>query len=49
MQVSCRTREIAEDVLVLAQEAMRETGEYFKFRMPLDTDGKIGANWAECH
>lgn len=49
VQVSCRTREIAEDVLVLAQEAMRETGEYFKFRMPLDTDGKIGANWAECH
>lgn len=49
VQISCRTREIAEDVLETAQQAMRETGEFFNFRMPLDTEGKIGTSWADCH
>lgn len=48
-QAACRTPEIAEDVCKVAQEAMRKTQEYFKFRVQLDTEGKIGKNWAECH
>ena len=49
MQVACRTTEIAEEFLVCAQEAMREVGDIFKIRIQLDTDGKIGKNWADCH
>lgn len=48
-QWACRTPEIAEIVVSEAQAAMRETQEFFGFRMQLDTDGKIGKNWAECH
>lgn len=48
-QWACRTPEIAETVVAEAQAAMRETQEFFSFRMQLDTDGKIGKNWAECH
>lgn len=48
-QWACRTPEIAEIVVAEAQAAMRETQEFFGFRMQLDTDGKIGKNWAECH
>ena len=48
-QCACRTPEIAQLVLDTAQAAMRETGEYFGFRMQLDTEGKIGQNWADCH
>lgn len=49
IQVACRTQSIAEDVVKTAQEAMRATEEYFKFRVQLDTEGKIGKNWADCH
>lgn len=48
-QCACRTPEIAQLVLDTAQAAMRETGEYFGFRMQIDTEGKIGQNWADCH
>lgn len=49
IQLACRTHEIAEIVLEEAQAAMRDTQDYFGFRMQLDTEGKIGKNWAECH
>ena len=49
IQVSCRTKEIAEIVVREAQAAMRDTQEYFKFRVQLDTEGKIGKNWCDCH
>lgn len=49
IQVAARTKEIAEDIVKLSQQAMRNTGDYFKFRCQLDTDGKIGKNWADCH
>ena len=49
IQVACRTEEIALAVVEVAQEAMRKTQEFFKFRVQLDTEGKIGKNWAECH
>lgn len=48
-QCACRTPAIAQLVLDTAQAAMRETQEYFGFRMQLDTEGKIGKNWADCH
>lgn len=49
IQVAARTQSIAEDIVKLAQEAMRNTGSIFRFRCQLDTDSKIGANWADCH
>lgn len=49
IQVACRTKEIAEDCVKIAQEAMRKTQEHFKFNCRLDTEGKIGNNWYDCH
>lgn len=49
IQVACRTKEIAEDVIKIAQDSMRETQEFFKFNCQLDTEGKIGNDWYECH
>lgn len=48
-QIACRTREIAEDCVRIAQKSMRQTQEFFKFNCQLDTEGKIGANWFDCH
>lgn len=33
----------------LAVTAIREAGEYFNFRLPLDGEFKSGLNWAETH
>jgi len=33
----------------LAVQSIKEAGEYFKFRCPLDGEWKIGANWQETH
>ena len=49
IQVACRTKEIAEIVVSEAQQAMRDTQQYFKFNIQLDTEGIIGHNWADCH
>lgn len=49
IQVACRTQEIAQQVIDTAQQAMRNVGEHFKFRCRLDTEGKMGPNWAVCH
>lgn len=49
IQVACRTKEIAQQVIDTAQQAMRNVGEHFKFRCRLDTEGKMGPNWAVCH
>ena len=49
IQIACRTPEIAQLVLDTAQSAMRETQEYFGFRMQLDTEGKSGQNWSDTH
>lgn len=49
VQVACRTKDIAEIVVAEAQNAMRDTQAFFNFRVQLDTEGKIGLNWAECH
>lgn len=49
MQIACRTKEIAKIVCEEAQKAMRDTQEFFNFRIQLDTEGKIGHNWFDCH
>lgn len=49
IQVASRTPEIAQVVIDTAQEAMRKVGEHWNFRCRLDTEGKIGPNWAVCH
>lgn len=38
-----------EQVGVLAVQAFRDAGIYFKFRCPLDGEYKAGKNWAETH
>lgn len=48
-QYACRTPEIAEIVKRESQLAMRDTQEFFNFKVRLDTEGKIGATWFECH
>lgn len=49
VQVACRTKEIAEDCVRIAQDSMRQTQEFFNFKCQLDTEGIIGRNWYECH
>ena len=49
IQVACRTEHIAQIVIDTAQEAMRWVGEHWAFRCRLDTEGKMGPNWAVCH
>lgn len=48
-QLACRTQEIADHAMVIAQEAMRKVGAHWDFRCPLDTEGKTGPNWSACH
>lgn len=48
-QYACHTKEIAEDCVRIAQESMRQVQKEFNFRAQLDTEGKIGHNWGECH
>lgn len=49
VQIGCRTEEIAKAAVETAQEAMRWVGDHWNFRCLLDTEGKIGPNWAVCH
>ncbi|CAH7774591.1 Phage DNA-directed DNA polymerase (EC [Escherichia phage vB_Eco_Titus] len=49
VQIAARTEEIAHDIINMCQEAMRFVGESWNFRCPLDTEGKIGRHWADCH
>ncbi|WMX18730.1 DNA polymerase [Yersinia phage vB_YpEc11] len=48
-QLACRTEEIAKVVIEVSQQAMRWVGDHFNFRCQLDTEGKMGPNWAVCH
>ena len=48
-QVACRTQKIAEDAVQIAQASMRQVQEYYGIRCLLDTEGKIGKNWFDCH
>ena len=48
-QIAFRNKELAKRGVELAQQAMRNVQEFFKFKCQLDTEGKIGKNWADCH
>ena len=48
-QTACRTEEIAKIVVEESQKAVRDVQKEFNFRVQLDTEGKIGKNWADCH
>lgn len=41
--------EMAQEVLELACEAIRWSGEFLKIPFPHAGDGSIGANWHDCH
>ena len=38
-----------DKVMALAVESIREAGDYFKFKCPLDGEAKAGTNWADTH
>lgn len=48
IQLACKP-ELAERVGKMAVQAIVETGEFFKLRVPITGEYKIGKNWAECH
>lgn len=48
-QFAARNQEVADALVEVCQFAMRNVGEYYKWRMALDTEGKIGYTWADCH
>lgn len=49
VQIACRTKEIAEDCVKIAQKSMRQTQKFFNFKCQLDTEGIVGSNWYDCH
>lgn len=49
IQIACKTKEIALRSIYLAKEAIHQVEKEFKFRCSLDSEGKIGSNWALCH
>lgn len=48
LQVEAK-EEIADEVGQVLVDSMRRAGEKFGFRIPIDGEYKIGANWAETH
>ncbi|UZZ63887.1 DNA polymerase [Pseudomonas phage PSV6] len=49
LQIAARTPEIGGLIIKVSQEAIRNVGESFDFRCQLDTEGKMGPTWRECH
>lgn len=41
--------ELVEEYKVMAVEAIRKAGKYFKFRCPLDGEAKVGDSWYDTH
>lgn len=48
VQIACR-KEIADKVAAILVETMRDLTAHFGFRIPLDGEAKVGANWKDCH
>ena len=48
VQIECKP-EIADAIGKLAVESIRQAGEHFGMRCPLDGEYKVGNNWADCH
>lgn len=47
-EIECR-EEIAETISHICKENTTKAGEYFKIRMRLDGEAKIGSTWADVH
>jgi DNA polymerase I-like protein with 3'-5' exonuclease and polymerase domains len=47
-QIECRP-ELAETVGRMAVASIRQAGEHFQFRCPLDGDFAVGRTWADTH
>ena len=41
--------DVAEEVASICTTSAAMAGEYYKLRLPIDADAKIGMNWAEVH
>ena len=41
--------DVAEQVASICTTSAAMAGEYYKLRLPIDADAKIGMNWAEVH
>ena len=41
--------ELVEEYKVMAVNAIKKAGEYFKFRCPLDGEAKVGDSWYDTH
>ena len=41
--------ELVEEYKVMAVEAIRKAGQYYKFRCPLDGEAKVGDSWYDTH
>ena len=41
--------EIADEVGKIAVDSIRRAGEFFKLRVPLKAEYRVGNNWAETH
>ncbi len=48
-QHECRTEGDARRLGELAADSIRESGEHFNLRVPMEGDYKIGASWADTH
>lgn len=48
VQIAVR-KEVVDEVAAILVSTMRDLTQHFGFRIPLDGDAKIGANWKECH
>jgi DNA polymerase I len=46
--VECR-EEIAEDVKLISEQAIKEAGEFFNIKCPHEGQGAIGKNWYSIH
>lgn len=49
LQIAARSPKIAELIIEVSQQAIRNVETLFNFRCRLDTDGKIGLTWKDCH
>lgn len=49
VQIACRNKDIAANVMALATDCVTQAGEHFGFRCPLAGEAKWGTSWADTH
>lgn len=49
LQIACKTKDLADKMDDYSRQAMKIVEAEFNIRCPLDTDCKVGNNWAETH